>query len=150
MIASLLRLSKLKTVTTAVILALSSHGLHAESLDAGIAAYQEKQFSKALEVFQQYAKKGDPTAQFYLSVLYRSGMGVERDDDEAFRWCKQAAEESLLDAQFQLGIMYLHGEGVEEDDALALEWLWQASDRGHLHAREVLQFVLQNDFTTGC
>lgn len=148
---SILRLSKLKTVTTAVILALSSHGLHAESLlDAGIAAYQEKQFSKALEIFQQYAKKGDPTAQFYLSVMYRSGMGVVRDEDEAFVWCKKAADEGKLDAQFQLGIMYLHGEGVEEDDALALEWLWQASDRGHLHARDVLQFVLQNDFTTGC
>ncbi len=150
MMTSILRLSKLKTVTTAVILTLSSHGLHAESLEAGVAAYQEKQYSKALEIFQQYAEKGDPTAQFYLSVLYRSGMGVERDEYEAFDWCKKSAGEGVLDAQFQLGIMYLHGEGAEEDDALALEWLWQASDRGHLHAREVLQFVLQNDFTTGC
>jgi TPR repeat protein len=150
MMTSILRLSKLKSVTTAVILALSSHGLHAESLNAGITAYQEKQFSKALGIFQQYAKKGNPTAQFYLSLLYRSGMGVERDEDEAFDWCKKSAGEGVLDAQFQLGIMYLQGEGVEEDDVLALEWLWQASDRGHLHAREVLQFVLQNDFTTGC
>lgn len=68
--------------------------------------------------------------------------GVERDEDEAFHWCKKSAGECVLDAQFQLGVMYLHGEGVEEDDVLALEWLWQA--------REVLQFVLQNDFTTGC
>ena len=150
MITSLLRVSKLNRVTAAITLSLSSHGLHAESLEVGVAAYQEKQFSMALEIFQQYATKGDPTAQFYLSVLYRSGMGVAQDEGEAFHWCKQAAEEGVLDAQYQLGIMYLQGEGVEEDDVLALEWLWQASDRGHLHAREVLQFVLQNDFTTGC
>jgi TPR repeat protein len=150
MVNSPLRRSNLKTVMATITLALSSQGLQAESLDVGIAAYKEEQFPKALEIFQHHATKGDPAAQYYLSILYRLGLGVELDEDAAFLWCKQAAEEGKLDAQYQLGIMYLQGEGVEEDDALALEWLWQAADRGHFQAKEVLQFTLDNDFTTGC
>ncbi|MFK7848254.1 MAG: tetratricopeptide repeat protein [Rhodothermales bacterium] len=133
-----------------ITLVLSSQGLQAEGLEVGIAAYQEEQFSKALEIFQLYATKGEPTAQYYLSILYRLGLGIEQDENAAFLWCKQAAEEGILDAQYQLGVMYLQGEGVEEDDVLALEWLWLAADQGHLQAKEVLQFALENDFTTGC
>ena len=144
------RLSRLKTIAAAITLALSSQGLQAENLEIGIAAYQEKEFPKALEIFQRYAEKRDPTAQYYLSILYRLGLGVEQDEDTAFLWCKRAADAGMLDAQYQLGIMYLQGEGVGEDDALALEWLWQAADRGHKQAKEVLQFALENDFTTGC
>lgn len=148
MLNSLLRL---KTVSAAIALALSSPGVQAEGLEVGIAAYQEKQFPTALEVFQQHAaEEQNPTAQYYLSILYRLGLGVERDEDEAFLWCKRAADAGVLDAQYHLGIMYLQGEGVSEDDAVALDWLWKAADRGHQQAKEVLQFALENDFTTGC
>ena len=150
MLSSLLRRPRLKTVTAAVTLALSSQGLQAQSLEVGIAAYQEKQFPAALEVFQHHAQEQNATAQYYLSILYRLGLGVERDEDEAFLWCKRAADAGVLDAQYHLGIMYLQGEGVSEDDAIALEWLWKAADRGHQQAKEVLQFTLENDFTTGC
>lgn len=147
---SQLRFFKLKAITVASTLAFSSQVLGSGSLETGITAYQEKQYSKALEVFHHYSEKHEPEAQYYLSMLYRQGLGVERDEDVAFLWCKRAADEGLLDAQYQLGIMYLQGEGVGEDDALALEWLWQAADRGHKQAKEVLQFALENDFTTGC
>lgn len=129
---------------------LTSHGLSAESLEVGIAANQQKKFPRAIEIFQQHAEKNDPTAQYYLSMLYGLGLGVERDEDEAFLWCKRAADAGVLDAQYHLGVMYLQGEGVSEDDALALDWLWKAADRDHQQAKEVLQFALENDFTTGC
>ena len=96
------------------------------------------------------AEAGDPRAQYLLSVLYRSGRGVEQDPDEAFRWCKRAAEEGVLEAQFQLGIMYLKGEGVTEDEGAAMNWLWRAADRGDRQATEVLDYVLGSDFTYGC
>lgn len=144
------RRPRLTTVTATTLLALSSQGLAVESLEAGIALYQQNQFPKALEIFQDYAEKQEPSAQYYLSILYHQGLGVEQDKDEAFLWCKRAADAGVLDAQYQLGIYYLQGVGVEEDDALALEWLWEAADRGHQQAKEVLQFTLENDFTTGC
>ncbi|MFK7845490.1 MAG: tetratricopeptide repeat protein [Rhodothermales bacterium] len=147
---SQLGLFTLKAITAASALALSSQVLAVGSIETGITAYQQKHYSKALEVFHHYSKKHEPRAQYYLSVLYRQGLGVERDDEVAFLWCKRAADKGMLDAQYQLGIMYLQGEGVGEDDALALEWLWQAADRGHKQAKEVLQFALENDFTTGC
>ena len=147
MLNPLLRRARL---TAAVTLALSSSGLQAESLEEGIAAYQEKQFPRALEVFQHHAQAQNPTAQYYLSILYRLGLGVERDEREAFLWCSQAAGAGVLDAQYHLGIMYLQGEGVVEDDLKAMDWLWKAADRGHQQAKEVLQFTLENDFTTGC
>ena len=125
------RFSKLKTVTVATTLAFSSQVLGIESLEVGITAYQEKQYNKSLEIFHHYAEKLEPKAQYYLSMLSRLGLGVELDEDEAFLWCKRAADAGALDAQYQLGIMYLQGEGKEEDAVMALEWLWKATDRGH-------------------
>jgi TPR repeat protein len=146
----LLRGSKLVTFTVTTTLTLPSRALAVESLETAIAAYREQEFPEALEIFQRYAEKQEPSAQYHLCMLYHEGLGVERDEDEAFLWCKRAADAGILDAQYQLGLMYLQGEGTEEDDALALEWLWQAADRGHQQAKEVLQFTLNNDFTTGC
>jgi TPR repeat protein len=69
----------------------------------------------------------------------------------AFEYCKRAAEEGIVDAQFQLGMMYLNAVGaMQEDDDKALEWLWRAADGGRQQAREMFDFVINNDFTYGC
>ena len=144
-------LEKLREVTIGITLAISSQSAaYAGDVENGIKAYQAKQFEKAFEIFSKSVDKSNPKTLFYLSSMYRAGKGVEQDEYMAFDLCKDAAEEGLAEAQFQLGMMYLHGEGVTEDDDQALEWLWMAADNGYPHAREILQFVLQNDFTTGC
>ncbi len=121
-----------------------------QHLTNGIRAYELGDYATAHNVFELNARRGDATASYYLSILYRTGLGVQQDEYTAFRWCKLAAEEGMVEAQYQLGIMYLEGEGVTSDEDQALKWLWAAADRGYQQATEVIEYVLYNDFTVGC
>ena len=51
--------------------------------------------------------------------MYENGRGVTRDDGEALRWFRLAAEQGDADAQFNLGVMYENGRGVTRDDGKA-------------------------------
>ena len=63
--------------------------------------------------------------------MYENGRGVRRDDAEAVRWYRQAAERGDTEAQFNLGVMYYKGHGVRQDLALAQEWLGKACQNGY-------------------
>lgn len=41
-----------------------------------------QKFRQCLEA----AKQGDSEAQFYVALAYDSGVGIQQDKDEAFRW----------------------------------------------------------------
>ena len=65
-----------------------------------------------------------------LGVMYESGRGVERDDAEAVRWYRCAAEQEDALGQTDLGVMYENGRGVERDDAEAVRWFRRAAEQG--------------------
>ena len=46
---------------------------------------------------------------FALGTLYDDGLGVKRNDAEAIKWYKKAAELGNVDAMTNLGIMYENG-----------------------------------------
>ncbi len=43
------------------------------------------------EMLKSKAEAGDPAAQFNLAVCYYNGVGVEKNEAEAFKWSKKAA-----------------------------------------------------------
>ncbi|MGH8710693.1 MAG: tetratricopeptide repeat protein, partial [Burkholderiales bacterium] len=59
--------------------------------------------------------QGFGTAQFNLGYMYSKGRGVAKDDAEAVKWYRKAAEQGLATAQFNLGLKYERGEGVAKD-----------------------------------
>lgn len=76
---------------------------------------------------KRYGDAGDAMAQFRLGMIYRDGLGVPRDYDEAVKWLGMAARQGMADAQFRLGMMYYRGRGVMEDHAAARAWLEKAA-----------------------
>jgi TPR repeat protein len=117
----------------------------------GIKAYENKQYTQAFSILNGHADHTNPMAMYYLSALYLSGKGGEQNEELAFEYCKRAAEQGVTEAQFQLGMMYLNAVGLtQEDDDRALEWLWRAAVSGHQQAKEMFDFVINNDFTHGC
>ena len=54
--------------------------------------------------------------------MYANGEGVLKDDAEAVRWYRLAAEQGYAGAQNNLGLMYANGEGVLKDAAEAVRW----------------------------
>lgn len=60
---------------------------------------------------------------FDLGVLYACGWGVEKDQNEALRWYRKAAEQGDRRAQYNLAVAYFEGDGVPVDYTTAYFWL---------------------------
>ena len=97
-----------------------------DQFDAGLKAYEAKQYDKALQLFQPLAEAGRPNAQLYLAVIYDQGLGIPRDFTKAMYWYEQAAEQGDAKLQYDLGVRYLLGNDIPKDESKAVYW-WQKS-----------------------
>ena len=68
--------------------------------------------------------------------MYFLGRGVPKDDAEAVRWFRLAAEQGHTLAQNALGAMYANGRGVLKDSVLAHMWSNIAGANGDEAARK--------------
>ena len=84
------------------------------------------------------ARRGDPPAQFRLSLMYESGYGVEQNDARALRWLRKAAEQGFSPAQYDLGSRYVRGDGVDQDLVEASGWYRKAAEQGFASAQKNL------------
>jgi TPR repeat protein len=107
--------------------------------------------TKSIQVIQEAAERGDPSAQVELGILYESGRGVPLDPVEASRWYRRAAEriyEPALFAlgrqgaergeaiaQYNVGNAYYQGQGVSQDTQKAFAWYRRAAAQGHIRAQ---------------
>lgn len=98
----------------------------------------------ALDRIQQTAAWGDAEAQFLLGVMYKFGLGVPQDYDEAVKWYQKAAEQGESDAEAQLGGMYKFGLGVPKDYAEAVKWWRKAAEQGDSAAEFGLGVMYDN------
>jgi len=59
--------------------------------------------------------------------MYATGRGVPKNDTEAVRWYKMAAEQGDSEGQHGLGTAYANGQGVLRDYVIAYKWLLLAA-----------------------
>ena len=71
--------------------------------------------------------------------MYDEGRGVIKDDYEAVKWYRKAAEQGYASAQHNLGVCYANGEGVTQDDVEAVKWFRRAAEQGEAAAKEALK-----------
>lgn len=94
------------------------------NLEEIMIAYQNGDFTTALQGVVPLADAGHSGAQELLGIMYMMGQGVKQDHQKAFYWMKKAANEGRPLAEHYLGVMYYTGEGVESrDNVMALVWL---------------------------
>jgi TPR repeat protein/serine/threonine protein kinase len=80
-------------------------------------------------------KQVSKCAQFLLGVCYSEGLGVPRDDRDAFWWYSQSAEQGFSIAQAYLGYCYYVGLGVEKNLVEAVKWYAASAAQGHASAQ---------------
>ena len=74
-----------------------------------------------------------------LLGMYAFGEGVLKDDAEAVKWYRLAAEQGQANAQYALGLSYGAGlGGVLEDHAEAVKWFRLAAEQGVASAQYTL------------
>jgi hypothetical protein len=65
----------------------------------GVAATDLEADRKAALYYFEAARQGHREAQYGLAILILAGKGVERDEGEAYKWMKRAAEQGHEDAR---------------------------------------------------
>jgi cell division septation protein DedD len=114
--------------------------LSAQSVRAGIEAWQHTDYEGAVRIWRPLAEKGDADAAFNLGQAYRLGRGVPTNLAAAATWFGRAAAKGHLDAQTTLGLMLFENG----DRTGGIRWLRQAADKGDPRALLVYGTALFN------
>ena len=90
--------------------------------------------------------RATPARRSTLGSCTTTARAVLKDDAEAVRWYRMAAEQGHAGAQYNLGSMYANGRGVLKDATLAHMWLNIAGANGSEIAREERD-TIEDDMT---
>jgi cell division septation protein DedD len=112
----------------------------AQSVRAGIDAWQKGDTTGAVAIWRPLAEKGDADAAFNLGQAYRLGRGVPLDLAQAQIWLERAARKGHVDAQSTLGLLlFQNGNRVA-----AMRWLNGAAEAGEPRALLMVGTALYN------
>ncbi|HEY8433784.1 MAG TPA: SPOR domain-containing protein [Sphingomicrobium sp.] len=114
--------------------------LSAQSVKAGIEAWQRSDYAGAVAIWRPLAEKGDADAEFNLAQAYRLGRGVPTNLSAAKTWFERAASQGHVDAQTTLGLLLFQNG----DQAEGLKWLKKAAEQGDPRALLVYGTALVN------
>lgn len=129
-----------KHLVAAALLIASSAPLSAQSVKAGIEAWQRGDYAGAVTIWRPLAEKGDPEAQFDLGQAYRWGRGVQLNLATAKTWYERAANQGQVDAQTTLGLLLFQNGGQAD----GLKWLKKAAEQDEPRAQLVYGTALVN------
>lgn len=115
-------------------------GAAAQSVKAGITAWQKSDFEGAIAAWRPLAARGDADAAFNLGQAYRLGKGVPIGLGSAQQWYEAAARKGHVDAATSLGIL-LFQNGNQTG---AIRWLKQAAVAGEPRAQLLYGTALYN------
>ena len=115
-----------KYLVAAALIGASASAVSAQSVRAGIEAWQHADYSRAVAIWRPLAEKGDADASFNLGQAYRLGRGVPTNLAAAQTWFERASAKGHVDAQATLGLMLFENG----DRACGIRWLRMAAEKG--------------------
>jgi TPR repeat protein len=120
-------------IVIALLAALLLPGGFAQAQSSDQAAKQ-----KVIADLKEMAAAGDVKSQVQVGLAYLTGDGVHKDDVEAVKWLRKAADQDNPVAERFLAEMYFKGRGVTADNAEAAKWLRMAAEQGDARSQHNL------------
>ncbi|MFN3796490.1 MAG: tetratricopeptide repeat protein, partial [Sphingobium yanoikuyae] len=112
---------------------------------AGVDAWQQGDYAKAITEWRPLANAGDPDAQFNLGQAYKLGRGVPADLSSAVDWYRKATAQGHARAEDNLGLLMFQ----QGDRAGAMPYLQHAAARGETRAQYIVGTALFNGDMVG-
>jgi hypothetical protein len=128
-----------KIALMAVLMAIAAPA-SAQSVKAGVEAWQRADYDSAVKIWRPLAEAGDADAAFNLGQAYRLGRGVPISLAAAQTWLERAARKDHLDAQTTLGLLLFNGG----NRVSGLRWLRTAAEEGEPRALLIYGTALFN------
>jgi TPR repeat protein len=103
----------------------------AQSVEAGVQAWQGGNYDEAVRQWRPLADRGDQDAQFNLGHAYRLGRGVPQNMNLAEQWYERAARAGHVEAQAMYGLILFQNGRRQE----AMPFVQGAAERGDARAQ---------------
>ena len=123
----------------AIAAALAAPAL-AQSVQAGVEAWQSGNHAEAVRQWRPLADAGDADALFNLAHAYRLGRGVPQNMNMAERYYERAARSGHVEAQAMYGLILFQNGRRQE----AMPFIRGAAERGDARAQYVYGTALFN------
>jgi uncharacterized protein len=131
---------EMRKLLAGLMIAVAAMPASAQTVRAGIEAWQKGDMAGAVAIWKPLAEKGDADAAFNLGQAYRLGRGVPLDLAQAQSWFDRAARKGHVDAQTTLGLLlFQNGNHVA-----AMRWLNSAAEAGEPRALLMVGTALYN------
>jgi len=112
--------------------------------NAGLKAYQAKDYQKAVSHLKPLAEAGYTKAQNALGFMHRKGMGVSPDFVKAQFWYRESAKLGDATGQYSYGEI-LRKSGVSSEDMRRAQiWLERSANQGNAQAQISLGNIFYN------
>lgn len=102
-----------------------------DELSAARAAFERRDYATAYRMLQPLAQAGMAPAQVGLGRLYALGLGISRNDAEAIKWYRLAAEQGDPDGMSSLAHKYRFSSPPLQNNEQALAWYRRAAELDH-------------------
>ncbi|MGM9855027.1 MAG: caspase family protein [Muribaculaceae bacterium] len=136
----------MRRIVLAICIIVSAFSLSAQdTFEQAYQYYNNKEYDKAVPIYQRLAQGGNAYAQYNLGNCYYNGQGVAKDYTQAVYWYRKSAEQGDADAQYNLGYCYKKGQGVAKDYTQAVYWYRKSAEQGYADA----QYNLGNCYYDG-
>jgi TPR repeat protein len=112
--------------------------------EIGWDAYEKKNYSVAVANFRKCA--AEPRCQELLGYMLMHGQGIAKNQIDAVKSLKIAAEKDLQPAQEWLGDAYYSGAGVERDSEEAIRWYELAANQGSARSQYMLGVLSERGY----
>ncbi|MEP9397864.1 tetratricopeptide repeat protein [Mesorhizobium sp. KR2-14] len=99
--------------------------------DPAYGAFQRGLYKTAYNLAMTRAEAGNAAAQTLVAEILSRGLGVARNNKEAAKWYRLAAEQGVPEAQFQYALMLLDGSLVKKDPKAAFALMQSAAEAGN-------------------
>lgn len=114
------------------------------SLASGVAAFESREFTKALRFLTPFCQRDDAEAQYRCAIMLQNGLGTVANELQGYKMMRASAESGHALAQHGLGFMYLEGEcGVEQNGEKALEWFTKAAEQNMIGSMTTIAMMYE-------
>lgn len=116
-----------------------------QQLQSGIVEYNNGNYNAAFSIFNDLAQKGNPEAEYYVSILFSKGLGTAPDNDKANFWLKKSADHRYVEAQFAYAMTLLSNRsGTDPLSKEGMQYLAKAADQDYQPAlKQYVDIVLR-------
>ena len=131
-IVSNVAMIKLKCLLIAILFYLfSSLALKADDYAKAFEALERGDYETATFYLSFYASNGDSVAQYNMGLLYRDGLGVEKNPKVALSWFYLAAQQRHMLSNFAIAKLMEKHTDLAEIKKGRLHFLQEAAFLGH-------------------